>query len=78
MLELFGFIATLLVFVSFIFTDVKLIRWVNLVGSIFFVLYGFGIGAFWTGVMNFGLVFVQGYHLIKLYAKGGKSSEGSR
>lgn len=67
MLELAGFIATTLVFVSFLFTNVKWIRWLNLIGSIFFVIYGFGIGAFWTGLMNAGLIGVQIYHLYKIY-----------
>ena len=66
MLEVAGMIATTLVFISFLFTDVKWIRMLNLVGSIFFVIYGFGIGAFWTGFTNAGLVFVNLYHLIKL------------
>lgn len=66
MLEAAGMIATTLVFISFIFTKIKIIRFLNLVGSIFFVIYGFGIGAFWTGFMNAGLVFVNLYHLIKL------------
>lgn len=73
MLEIVGFIATTLVFLSFLFTNIKLIRWFNLIGSIFFVIYGFGIGAFWTGFMNAGLVIVQIYHLIKLQ-KGGKNA----
>lgn len=67
MLELAGFIATTLVFVSFLFTNVKWIRWLNLIGSLFFVIYGFGIGAFWTGLMNAGLIGVQIYHLYKIY-----------
>lgn len=46
MLETTGMAATTLVFISFLFTDVKWIRMLNLVGSIFFVIYGFGIGAF--------------------------------
>lgn len=66
MLEITGMVATTLVFISFLFIDVKWIRMLNLVGSIFFVIYGFGIGAFWTGFMNAGLVLVNLYHLIKL------------
>lgn len=66
MLEFIGFIATTLVFLSFVFSDIKLIRWLNLIGSIFFVIYGFGIGAIWTGIMNAGLIFVQAYHLLKI------------
>lgn len=66
MLEIFGILATISVFVSFLFSNVKLIRWFNLFGAICFVIYGFGIGAIWTGVLNFGLIFVQIYHLNKL------------
>lgn len=76
MIEFVGFLATTLVFLSFIFTKVKTIRILNLVGSIFFVIYGFGIGAFWTGIMNAGLIFVQLYHLVKLNKEkenGGKN-----
>ena len=71
LLEVSGLIATTLVFVSFLPKDVKFIRWFNLIGCIFFVVYGFGIGAFWTGFMNFCLIFVQIYHLVKL-SRGGK------
>lgn len=76
MIEFVGFLATTLVFLSFIFTKVKTIRILNLVGSVFFVIYGFGIGAFWTGIMNAGLIFVQLYHLVKLNKEkknGGKN-----
>ena len=76
LLEIAGFIATTLVFISFLPKDVKPIRWFNLVGCIFFVVYGFGIGAFWTGFMNFCLIFVQIYHLVKIYKKERKQNEG--
>ena len=76
LLEIAGFIATTLVFISFLPKDVKPIRWFNLVGCIFFVEYGFGIGAFWTGFMNFCLIFVQIYHLVKIYKKERNQNEG--
>ena len=76
LLEIAGFVATTLVFISFLPKDVKPIRWFNLVGCIFFVVYGFGIGAFWTGFMNFCLIFVQIYHLVKIYKKERNQSEG--
>lgn len=76
LLEIAGFIATTLVFISFLPKDVKPIRWFNLVGCIFFVIYGFGIGAFWTGFMNFCLIFVQIYHLVKIYKKERNQNEG--
>lgn len=69
LVNLSGLLATTIVFLSFIPRNILFIRWANLVGSIFFVIYGFGIGAFWTGFMNFCLIFVQLYHLIKIYKK---------
>ena len=71
LIEICGFIATVLVFVSFLPTDIKLIRWMNLFGSIFFIIYGFNVGAIWNGLTKLGLFFVQTYHLAKIY-KGGK------
>lgn len=72
-LQACGLIATFLVFISFLPKGVKPIRWFNLFGCIFFVFYGFGIGAFWTGFMNFCLIFVQIYHLIKIHKEEKKN-----
>lgn len=67
MLETCGFIATLLVFISFLPKNVLFIRIANLIGSVFFTIYGFGIGAFWTGFLNACLIVVQTYHIYKIY-----------
>lgn len=66
-IEVCGLIASVLVFVSFLPSNIAMIRWLNLVGSVFFVIYGFSIGAVWTGLTNLGLFFVQVYHLKKIY-----------
>ncbi len=66
MINFIGFIATLFVFISFIPKNIKVIRILNLIGSVFFVIYGFSVGAFWTGVMNAGLILVHCYHLEKI------------
>lgn len=71
MVDACGLIATILVFLSFVPKDILFIRTVNLAGSIFFVFYGFGVGAFWTGFMNAGLIGVQLFHIIKI-KKGAK------
>ena len=73
LIEITGLIATMLVFVSFLPKNIVFIRWANLVGSIFFVIYGFGIGAFWTGFMNACLIIVQAYHLTKIYIERKKN-----
>ena len=68
-IEICGGIATLLVFISFLPTNIKLIRWLNLFGSIFFIIYGFNVGAIWNGLTNLGLFFVQIFHLARIYYK---------
>lgn len=75
-LELCGLMATFIVFVSFLPKNIVVIRWANLVGSIFFVIYGFGIGAIWTGTLNAGLILVHAYHLVKIYL--GKKNKKSK
>lgn len=66
-IQICGGIATFLVFISFLPTNIKWIRWLNLVGSIFFIIYGFSVGAYWNGLTNVGLFFVQAFHLIRIY-----------
>jgi len=68
-IQICGIIATILVFVSFLPANIKTIRWLNLIGSVFFVIYGFSVGAIWNGLTNAGLLFVQAYHLRKIYRK---------
>lgn len=77
-IEVCGGIATLLVFVSFLPTNIKWIRWLNLIGSIFFIIYGFNIGAFWNGLTNLGLFFVQVFHLSRIYYKERKEKNVSK
>ena len=76
-IELFGAIATLLVGISFVFEDIRLIRWFNLTGSVFFVVYGFEIGAIWTAILNLGMILVNGWHLMKIY-KGDKNGRENK
>lgn len=66
MLEAFGLFATAFIATGFMFKDVKWIRILNLIGSVCFVIYGFGIGAIWTGVLNAGMIVINAYHLYKL------------
>lgn len=78
LIEITGLIATFLVFISFLPKNIIFIRWANLIGSIFFVIYGFGIGAFWTGFMNACLIIVQAYHLIKIYSNKRKGNNARK
>ena len=77
-IEICGGIATILVFVSFLPSNIKWIRWLNLLGSIFFIIYGFSVGAIWNGLTNLGLFFVQIFHLVKIYNEERKSKNVSK
>jgi len=48
-------------------TSIKKLRWINLIGSVLFGIYGFMIGSIPTGLMNFGIVIINVYYLIKIY-----------
>ena len=61
--EVIGVFATLFVLISFIMKDVRSIRFVNMIGAILFVIYGFGISAFSVWFMNGILIII---HCVKL------------
>lgn len=66
-LEYLGYLASSVVLISLLMTSIKRLRWINLIGSILFGIYGFMIGSIPTGLMNFGIVMINVYYLIKIY-----------
>ena len=68
-LEWIGYVASLIVLVSLLMSSVKRLRWINLLGSFIFAIYGFLIGAIPVGAMNAGIVFVNIYYLYQMYTK---------
>ncbi|MBS4534805.1 YgjV family protein [Clostridium sp. D2Q-14] len=67
LLEWLGYIASFIVLVSLLMSSVIKLRWINLLGSLIFAIYGFLIGALPVGIMNLGIVFINIYYLIKIY-----------
>lgn len=65
--EVIGIIATLFVLLSFLMRDVKVIRIINIIGCIFFVVYGILIGSLSTWLLNGILIFIHIYYLVKFY-----------
>ncbi len=62
--ETVGFIAMFLLVISFIPKKLGLIRIINMVGCIFFVLYGILLGWKWPIIISNGLIAcIQLYHL---------------
>ncbi len=61
--EIIGYLASFMVAISFLFKDLKVIRWVNLVGCMFFVIYGYYIQSWPVIGTNVFIVLVQIYYL---------------
>ena len=66
----FGYAASVFIVLSFILKDLKKVRIVNLVGCIFFVIYGVYSGMLWPIIIpNAVLSFIQIYYLVKKDSK---------
>lgn len=63
--EIIGLIASVFVLISFIPRDIKLVRCINIVGCIVWIIYGILIGALSVWLMNSLVMIVHIYHLIK-------------
>jgi hypothetical protein len=69
MLEYIGYLASVIVLISLLMSSVKRLRWINLFGSLTFVVYGFLIGAYPVAILNIGTVLINIYYLIKMTNK---------
>ena len=65
-LELIGYVASLLIAVSLMMTSVLRLRVINLIGGAMFSAYGFLIGAIPVGVLNGAIVLVNVYHIARM------------
>jgi hypothetical protein len=66
MLEYIGYAASVIVLISLLMSSVKKLRWINLFGSFFFVLYGFLIKAYPIAILNIFTVSINIYYIIKM------------
>jgi GNAT superfamily N-acetyltransferase len=67
-LQFLGYLASFIVLVSLLMSSIIKLRWINLVGSAIFSVYGFLIGAIPVAVMNLGISLINVYYLIKIYS----------
>lgn len=66
MIEMIGYLGSVLVLVSMLMSSVIKLRLINTIGSIIFAVYAFIIQSYPTAIMNVVLVGVNVYNLIKL------------
>ena len=64
--EIIGYTASLLIAVSMMLSSVLFLRVVNLAGAAFFTIYGLLIGAYPVAVLNGLIVFVNGFHILRM------------
>ena len=73
--EVIGYLGSLFVLASFILKDIKWIRIVNIVGAVFFVIYGVYTETWATAFMNFALVLVHIFYLVKMHLDSRNAKE---
>jgi hypothetical protein len=68
-LQIIGYIASVIIALSMTMNSIVKFRWVNLVGALTFSIYGFIIGALPVGFLNGFIVVVDIYYLFTIYSK---------
>jgi len=66
--EILGYLASVLVAISLLMSSIIKLRWINLVGSLTFSIYGIIIGAAPVAAVNGFIFFVNIYFLFKIYS----------
>lgn len=64
--EIIGYAASLLIAISMMLSSVLFLRFVNLAGAALFTIYGLLIGAYPVAVLNGLIVFVNGWHILRM------------
>lgn len=65
--EWVGYLASVVVAISLMMSNIKKLRWWNLIGAALFVVYGVAIDAYPVALVNFFIVLIDIYYLVKLY-----------
>lgn len=65
--EWVGYLASFLVLISLLMSSIVKLRWINLVGSSMFSIYGFLISSYPVAFMNAATALINVYYLIKIY-----------
>lgn len=66
MIEILGIVASLFIILAFLFKDIKIIRILDTVGALLYVIYGILIQSWANIFLNTVLILIQIYRLIEL------------
>jgi hypothetical protein len=74
-IDIIGYLGSGFVLFSFLLKDIKKIRIINIIGALFFVIFGFCTDTLPTAFMNLALIFVHVYYLVKMHLEEKKNNE---
>lgn len=66
MIEILGIVASLFIILAFLFKDIRIIRILDTVGALLYVIYGILIHSWVNIFLNTVLILIQIYRLIEL------------
>ena len=69
LLETFGYIGTAVVLLSFVMTDMKWMRAINMIGGLISLIYAFIVGNNPVVVLNASLITINGIQLMRILRK---------
>ena len=64
--DIIGYLSTILILISFLMTSVVKLRIVSAIGSGIFVIFALATKSYPTAIMNFGVVLINIYNVIRL------------
>ncbi|MFQ3264891.1 MAG: hypothetical protein ACI9U5_000759 [Colwellia sp.] len=67
LLEAFGYVASVLIAVSLMMSNIKQLRWINFYGAAAFSVYGYLIDAYPVFILNGWVAIVDAYYLVRIY-----------
>ncbi len=65
--DILGYLASAFVVISLLTSNIKYLRYLNMMGCLLFVIYGVLISAYPVAIMNGIAFFINIYHLTKLH-----------
>ncbi|MEN9445338.1 MAG: hypothetical protein RIS47_2229 [Bacteroidota bacterium] len=69
LLEWFGYLATIIVGISLLMKSIIWLRWINLIGSILFSIYGYYLGSMPVLVLNSFIAIINMAYLYEIHTK---------
>ena len=73
-IELYGYLGSLIIAISLTMSDIRRLRWINMVGAAIFASYGLIISAWPVLVLNTFIVLINIYHITAMNRRAAKQS----